>query len=302
MLQNTHVHDPRQVADLCAGDRRSRDPAAIDAALGLVGASGLRIARRDRGGARGLLGHSIASAVDRPDRVTRRIGEGRLRRVRVRFDHPTSSARSAREIDHMRVLLRDKVRQLEELNRDLERKVEKRTEELRQRERAALAHPPGRQRGEFEPRSSSASSRRSSRARAAWSTSTRPRSRASPMPQTATVFAISGSREALSEGKKIPLARLAVLRRARAPPARRLRRAVRPRRGGHAQHVRDPARDRAAAGRRRSGDRHLQPRQPPARRLLAPRRSKCCRRSPRSSAWRCCKPRPTSASIKRRRS
>jgi signal transduction histidine kinase len=88
----------------------------------------------------GLLGRSIAAAVDGLVLATRRIGEGHYDdRVPVRTTDEIGAL--AREIDRMRMLLREKVRQLEELNRDLERKVRERTEELRQaNERLSLIH------------------------------------------------------------------------------------------------------------------------------------------------------------------
>jgi signal transduction histidine kinase/HAMP domain-containing protein len=88
----------------------------------------------------GLLGRSIAGAVDGLVLATRRIGEGNYD-DRVPVQTTDEIGALAREIDRMRVLLREKVRQLEELNRDLERKVKERTEELRQaNERLSLIH------------------------------------------------------------------------------------------------------------------------------------------------------------------
>jgi len=78
-----------------------------------------------------LLGRSIASAIDRLVVSTRRIGEGN-------YDDPVLVHSSdevgtlGREIDRMRLQLREKVRQLEELSRELEGKVARRTDALRQ--------------------------------------------------------------------------------------------------------------------------------------------------------------------------
>jgi signal transduction histidine kinase len=72
--------------------------------------------------------------------ATRRIGEGD-------YDDPVPVQTTdeigalAGEIDRMRLQLREKVRQLEELNRDLEHKVKERTDELRlANERLSLIH------------------------------------------------------------------------------------------------------------------------------------------------------------------
>jgi signal transduction histidine kinase/HAMP domain-containing protein len=87
-----------------------------------------------------LMGHTIASAVDGLVAATRRIGEGNYD-VSIPINTSDEISVLAREIERMRVLLREKVRQLEELNRDLERKVERRTEELRNaNERLSLIH------------------------------------------------------------------------------------------------------------------------------------------------------------------
>ncbi len=150
-----------------------------------------------------LMGHTIARAVDDLVASTRRIGEGDYD-VSVPIHTSDEISVLAREIDHMRVLLRDKVRQLEELNRDLERKVERRTEELRNaNERLSLIH---------EVTNAVNSSLDFPRIFEAVVEGTR---RLVDFDQasiaritdaeTATVFAMSGSREALSEGKKIHL-------------------------------------------------------------------------------------------------
>ncbi len=150
-----------------------------------------------------LLGRSIASAVERLVSATRRIGEGD-------YDDPvpvrTSDELGAlgREIDRMRVQLREKVRQLEELNRDLERKVEERTDALREaNERLSLIH---------EVTNAVNSSLDFQQIFAAVVAGTRRLidfDQASITrildSQTATVFAISGNPEG-PQGKKIPLA------------------------------------------------------------------------------------------------
>jgi signal transduction histidine kinase/HAMP domain-containing protein len=148
-----------------------------------------------------LLGRSIAIAVERLVVATRRIGEGN-------YDHPVPVVTSdeigalGREIDHMRILLRDKVRQLEELAHGLERKVAERTDALRAaNDRLSLIHQV------TNAVNSSLDFQRIfdavvegtrrlvdfDQASIARITDT----------ETATVFAISGSREALPEGKKI---------------------------------------------------------------------------------------------------
>jgi signal transduction histidine kinase/HAMP domain-containing protein len=87
-----------------------------------------------------MLGRSIALRIERLVAATRRIGDGD-------YDHPVRVNASdelgmlGREIDHMRALLADKVRQLEELARELERKVIQRTEALRAaNDRLSLVH------------------------------------------------------------------------------------------------------------------------------------------------------------------
>ena len=150
-----------------------------------------------------LLGSSIAIAIEGLVTATRQIGAGD-------YDHPvyvgTSDELGAlgREIDHMRVTLREKVRQLEDLARDLEQKVAERTEALRAaNDRLSLIQKVAnavnssldfqkifeavvegtRQLVDFEQASIARITD----------------------PQTATVFAISGTPSALQEGRKISL-------------------------------------------------------------------------------------------------
>ena len=87
-----------------------------------------------------FLGRSIAGTVDRLVNATRLIGAGHYD-VPVPVTTTDEVGVLAREIDRMRMQLRDKVRQLEELNRDLETKVNERTDELRKaNERLSLIH------------------------------------------------------------------------------------------------------------------------------------------------------------------
>lgn len=148
------------------------------------------------------LGRSIASSLDQLVNATRQIGEGDYDDpVPVRTGDEIGTL--GREIDRMRVQLREKVRQLEELNSDLERKVEERTEALREaNERLSLIH---------EVTNAVNSSLDFQRIFAAVVDGTRRLvdfDQASITrvldPRTATVFAISGNSEGL-QGKKIPL-------------------------------------------------------------------------------------------------
>jgi len=86
------------------------------------------------------LGHSIVATVEELVAATRRIGEsGYEDRVPIRSSDELGTL--AGEIDRMRVLLRDKIRQLEGLSRNLEKMVIERTEELkRARDRLELIH------------------------------------------------------------------------------------------------------------------------------------------------------------------
>lgn len=87
-----------------------------------------------------LMGRSIATAVDALVAATRRIGEGRYDE-RVRVHGSDELAILAGEIERMRALLREKVRLLEELSRELESKVEERTKQLQAvNERLAVIH------------------------------------------------------------------------------------------------------------------------------------------------------------------
>src|ERR1051326_4507123 len=75
-------------------------------------------------------GHSIARGVAGLVAATRRITEEQYD-VPLPVGRPDEIGLLARQIDQMRGLLREKVRELEELAHGLERKVERRTEELR---------------------------------------------------------------------------------------------------------------------------------------------------------------------------
>jgi signal transduction histidine kinase/HAMP domain-containing protein len=86
------------------------------------------------------MGRSIATTVERLVRATIRIGEGN-------YDEPVpvrgsdELGRLGREIERMRMQLRERLRLLEEFGRDLEHKVEERTAELAAaRDRIALIH------------------------------------------------------------------------------------------------------------------------------------------------------------------
>jgi signal transduction histidine kinase len=150
-----------------------------------------------------ILGSSIASTVDRLMTATRRIGGGD-------YDEAVSVSSSdelgtlGQEIDRMRVQLRDKVRQLEELARELERKVAERTAELRQaNQRLSLIH------GVANAINSSLDFQRIFEAVVEGTRRLVDFDQASIArisdPHTATVFAISGRSGAMREGKKIPL-------------------------------------------------------------------------------------------------
>ena len=87
-----------------------------------------------------LMGRSIAIGMDVLVAATRRIGRGQ-------YDEPVPGGGMdeigmlATEIDRMRVLLREKVRQLEDLSRHLEQKVEERTRQLQlANDRLAVIH------------------------------------------------------------------------------------------------------------------------------------------------------------------
>jgi signal transduction histidine kinase len=150
-----------------------------------------------------LLGRSIAGGIDRLVVSTRRIGEGN-------YDDPVLVRSSDEvgalglEIDRMRMQLREKVRQLQDLARDLERKVAERTDALRKaNERLSLIH---------QVSNAVNSSLDFPRIFEAVVDGTRRLvdfEQASIAritdPQTATVFAMSGHPEALREARKIPL-------------------------------------------------------------------------------------------------
>ena len=150
-----------------------------------------------------MLGRSIAIGIERLVAATRRIGDGD-------YDHPVHVGTSdelgtlGREIDHMRVLLSDKVRQLEELARELERKVEQRTAALRAaNDQLSLVHQVA------NAVNSSLDFQRIFEAVVEGTRRLVDFEQASIAritdPQTATVFAISGSRSTLHEGRKIAL-------------------------------------------------------------------------------------------------
>jgi signal transduction histidine kinase/HAMP domain-containing protein len=150
-----------------------------------------------------LMGHTIASAVDDLVAATRRIGEGDYD-VSIPINTSDEISVLAREIERMRVLLREKVRQLEELNRDLERKVERRTEELRNaNERLSLIHEV------TNAVNSSLDFRRIFEAVVEGTRRLVDFEQASIAritdAQTATVFAISGNPGTLREGKRIAI-------------------------------------------------------------------------------------------------
>ncbi len=150
-----------------------------------------------------MLGRSIALGIERLVAATRRIGDGD-------YDHPVHVNTSdelgtlGREINHMRVLLADKVRQLEELARELERKVIQRTEALRTaNDRLSLVHQVA------NAVNSSLDFQRIFEAVVEGTRRLVDFEQASIAritdPQTATVFAISGSLGTLQGGKKITL-------------------------------------------------------------------------------------------------
>jgi signal transduction histidine kinase len=151
-----------------------------------------------------FLGQSIASNLERLVSATRRIGEGQ-------YDDPVPVRTSDEigalglEIDRMRILLREKVRLLEELNRDLERAVEARTDELRKaNERLSLIHRVTNAVSsslDFHEIFEAAVEGTKSLVDFDQATITRISGA-----DTATVFAISGGPEAIREGKKISLA------------------------------------------------------------------------------------------------
>ncbi len=150
-----------------------------------------------------MLGRSIALRIERLVAATRRIGDGD-------YDHPVRVNASdelgtlGREINHMRALLADKVRQLEELARELERKVIQRTEALRTaNDRLSLVHQVA------NAVNSSLDFQRIFEAVVEGTRRLVDFEQASIAritdPQTATVFAISGSLGTLQGGKKIVL-------------------------------------------------------------------------------------------------
>jgi signal transduction histidine kinase/HAMP domain-containing protein len=150
-----------------------------------------------------MLGRSIAIGIERLVAATRRIGDGD-------YDHPVYVETSdelgtlGHEIDHMRVLLSDKVRQLEELARELERKVAQRTEALRAaNDRLSLVHQVA------NAVNSSLDFQRIFEAVVEGTRRLVDFEQASIAritdPQTATVFAISGDPNTLQQGKKIAL-------------------------------------------------------------------------------------------------
>jgi signal transduction histidine kinase len=150
-----------------------------------------------------LLGRSIASAIDGLVVSTRRIGEGN-------YDDPVLVRSSDEvgtlglEIDRMRVQLGEKVRQLQDLARELERKVAQRTDALRRaNERLSLIHQVA------NAVNSSLDFPRIFEAVVEGTRRLVDFEQASIAritdPQTATVFAISGGPETLREGRKIPL-------------------------------------------------------------------------------------------------
>jgi signal transduction histidine kinase len=150
-----------------------------------------------------LLGRSIASAIDGLVVSTRRIGEGN-------YDDPVLVRSSDEvgtlglEIDRMRVQLGEKVRQLQDLARELERKVAERTDALRRaNERLSLIHQVA------NAVNSSLDFPRIFEAVVEGTRRLVDFEQASIAritdPQTATVFAISGGPETLREGRKIPL-------------------------------------------------------------------------------------------------
>ncbi len=149
------------------------------------------------------LGRSIASNLEGLVSATRRIGEGE-------YDEPVPVRTSDEigalglEIDRMRILLREKVRLLEELNRDLERAVEARTEELRKaNERLSLIH------GVTNAVSSSLDFHEIFEAAVEGTQRLVDFDQATITrisdDDTATVFAISGAAEPVRSSKKIPL-------------------------------------------------------------------------------------------------
>jgi signal transduction histidine kinase/HAMP domain-containing protein len=150
-----------------------------------------------------ILGRSIASTVDRLMAATRRIGGGDYDEA-VYVSSYDELGTLGQEIDRMRVQLRDKVRQLEELARDLERKVAERTDALRQaNERLSLIHAVA------NAINSSLDFQRIFEAVVEGTRRLVDFDQASIAritdPHTATVFAISGRSEVMGEGKKIPL-------------------------------------------------------------------------------------------------
>ena len=150
-----------------------------------------------------VLVRSIAGTVDRLIAATRRIGRGDYDGA-VHVSSSDELGTLGHEIDRMRVQLRDKVRQLEELAHDLERKVAERTNELRQaNQRLSLIHAVA------NAINSSLDFQRIFEAVVDGTRRLVDFDQASIAritdSQTATVFAFSGTSEAMREGKKIPL-------------------------------------------------------------------------------------------------
>ncbi len=150
-----------------------------------------------------VLGRSIASAVDRLIAATRRIGGGDYDEA-VFVSSSDELGTLGHEVDRMRVQLRDKVRQLEELARDLEQKVAERTDALRQaNERLSLIHSVANAiNSSLDFQVIFAAVVDGTRRLVDFDQASIARL---TDPQTATVFAISGKWEAMREGKKIPL-------------------------------------------------------------------------------------------------
>ncbi|MGH7858865.1 MAG: ATP-binding protein, partial [Candidatus Binatia bacterium] len=87
-----------------------------------------------------LMGRSISTTVEELAQATRLIGQGQYD-VPVAIRTSDEIGQLAQEIERMRIQLREKVRLLEELSHDLERKVEERTAQLKKaHDRLALIH------------------------------------------------------------------------------------------------------------------------------------------------------------------
>jgi signal transduction histidine kinase len=151
-----------------------------------------------------FLGRSIAGTLDHLVEATRRIGEGHYDDP-IRVETSDEVGTLGLEIDRMRVQLREKVRQLEELARDLELKVAERTDELaKANERLSLLH------NVTNAVSSSLDFEEIFEAVVEGTRQLVQFDQASLMrisgDESATVFAMSGTAETADAGKRIPLA------------------------------------------------------------------------------------------------